>query len=205
MAQLRKAIPYVIAVIFVIVYLTAIANHPLLEPDEGRYAEIAREMVESGDYITPRLNYVKYFEKPVLLYWMNAAAYGVFGESGFASRLPTALCALCGIMVVGALGAYMFGRTAGLMSSIVTGSSLLYFAIGTIDLTDMPVSFFMTVAMAAFYVGANSGNRRWYAAFYAAMALAVLTKGLIGIVLPGGIAFWYIVVTRKWRVIREAL
>jgi 4-amino-4-deoxy-L-arabinose transferase-like glycosyltransferase len=69
----------------------------------------------------------------------------------------------------------------------------------------MPVSFFMTAALAAFYTGAASGNRRWYIAFYAAMASAALTKGLIGIILPGGIAFWYIVLTRRWRIMRDAL
>ena len=196
---------YAIAAVFIIGYLSAAANHPLLEPDEGRYAEIPREMIESGDYVTPRLNYVKYFEKPVMLYWMNAASYKIFGENEFASRLPTALCALLGIAAAGALGAYMYGRAAGVLSALVTGTSLLYFAIGTIDLTDMPVSFFMTACMAAFYAGANTGDRRWYVVFYAAMAMALLTKGLIGIILPGGVAFWYIAATRKWRVIREAL
>ena len=67
-----------------------------MEPDEGRYAEIPREMIESGNYITPTLNYVKYFEKPAFLYWMNAAAFRLFGENEFAARIGCALCALGG-------------------------------------------------------------------------------------------------------------
>ncbi|GHV53524.1 glycosyl transferase [Synergistales bacterium] len=198
---------YIIAVCaaLLLIYLSPLLTHPLFEPDEGRYAEIPREMIETGDYITPRLNYVKYFEKPVLLYWMNAASFKIFGMNEFAARFPCAALALAGIAAAALLGGYIFGGRAGLLSAVVLGTSLLYFAIGTINLTDMPVSCFITVAAASFYVAARSGNRRWYLLFYAATALAVLTKGLIGIILPGGVAFWYIVLTKKWRLAQDAL
>jgi 4-amino-4-deoxy-L-arabinose transferase-like glycosyltransferase len=194
-----------LAALFLVIYLTPLGTHPLLEPDEGRYAEIPREMAESGDYITPKLNYVKYFEKPVLTYWMSAAAYKIFGEGEFSARLPSALCALLGIGAVWGVGGRLFGKRAGILSAAVLGTSLLYFAIGTIALTDMPVSAFITVAMAAFYLGASSSDRRWYLIFYASAALAVLTKGLIGIVLPAGIIFWHVVFTKKWRLLPHVL
>jgi 4-amino-4-deoxy-L-arabinose transferase-like glycosyltransferase len=190
---------------FLLIYITPLGTHGLFEPDEGRYAEIPREMIESGDYITPKLNYVKYFEKPVLTYWMSAASFKIFGENEFAARLPSALCALLGIAVVWGLGTRIFGRRTGVLSAVMLGTSLLYFAIGTITLTDMPVSLFITAAMAAFYFGALSADRRWYLLCYAAMALAVLTKGLIGVVLPAGIVFWYVVFTKKWRLIPHFL
>jgi 4-amino-4-deoxy-L-arabinose transferase-like glycosyltransferase len=136
---------------------------------------------------------------------MSAAAFKIFGEGEFAARFPSAVCALLGIAATGLLGARLFGKRAGFLSALVTGTSLLYFAVGTISLTDMPVSAFITVAMTAFYLGATYADRRWYLLFYAAMAAAVLTKGLIGVVLPAGIVFWYAVITKKWRVILRVL
>ena len=186
-------------------YLVPLATHPLLEPDEGRYAEIPREMNESGDYITPRLNYVSYFEKPALLYWMNALSFKLLGETAFAARLFCALSALAGVVATGLLGNLIYGRRAGLLAAVVTGTSLLYFAIGTLNLTDMPLSLFLTLSLAAFYAGYRTRHHRWYLLFYAAMALGLLTKGLVAIVLPGGVVFCFAVFTKKLRPITDAL
>ena len=200
-----KYLPLLLCAFFLAIYLTPLGTHPLFEPDEGRYAEIPREMAESGDYITPKLNYVKYFEKPALTYWMIAAGYKIFGECEFPARLPSALAALLGIGAAWGFGTRVFGKRTGILAATVLGTSFLYFAIGTLALTDMPVSAFITVAMAAFYLGASSSDKRWYLIFYSAMALAVLTKGLIGIVLPVGIIFWYAVFTKKWRLLPHVL
>ena len=186
-------------------YLVPLGNYPLMDPDEGRYSEIPREMIETGDYVTPKLNYIKYFEKPAMLYWMNAASFQAFGQNEFAARFPTAVTALGGALVTGLLAGKLFGRRVGVISGTVAATSLLYFAIGRINITDMPMSFFLTLAMAAFYAGHRGGNKKWYLLFYAAMALGVLTKGLIGVVLPAGIIFWYIIFTRKWKLFLEAL
>lgn len=200
-----KKLTTIIILVFLAVYLTPLAGHNLLEPDEGRYSEIPREMIESGNYVTPMLNYVKYFEKPAMLYWMNALSFKVLGQNALASRLPSALCALFGIAVTGVFGAFIFGTRAGFTAAVLTGSSLLYYAIGTINITDMPLAFFMTLTMTSFYAGNIKGNRHWYLISYAAMALGVLTKGLIAFVLPAGIVFFYIIVTRKWRLILDLL
>lgn len=194
-----------IAVLILFVYFIPLGRHALLEPDEGRYSEIPREMIESGDFITPRLNYVKYFEKPAMLYWMNAVSFVAFGENEFAARFPTALSAVLGALVTALFCASLYGRRAGVLAGIVTSLSLLYFAIGTITLTDMPLSFFLTVALAAFYTGHVRNDRRWFLIFYASAALGLLTKGLVAIVLPGGIIFCYIILTRKWRLMLDAL
>ena len=135
------------------IYLVPLGGYPLLEPDEGRYAEIPREMLESGNFITPMLNYVQYFEKPAMLYWMNAASFAAFGQNEFAARFASAVCALLGAAVTGALASLIFGSGAGILASVMTALSLLYFAIGTINITDMPMSFFLTLTMASFYVG----------------------------------------------------
>ena len=109
----------------------------------------------------------------------------LFGENEFAARLFPALCALGGVFVTAAFGASLYGRRAGFIAGAVTATSLLYFAIGTINITDMPLTFFLTLAFASFYTARTSGRKRWYVVFCLASALAVLTKGLVGVFLPG--------------------
>ncbi|MDL2263772.1 phospholipid carrier-dependent glycosyltransferase, partial [Synergistaceae bacterium OttesenSCG-928-I11] len=192
-----------LCILLPLIYLTPLATHPLLEPDEGRYAEIPREMLESGDFVTPKLNHVHYFEKPALLYWANAASFKLFGENEFAARFPSALAAMGGILATGLLASALFGRLCGLLAATILGTSLLYVAIGTINLTDMPLSCFLTLAMASFYADVRLGGRRYRLLFYVAMALGTLTKGLVAIVLPMGVVFWYIVLGRKWSLVRR--
>lgn len=195
---------FLLVVLSFFLYFWGLGNHGLLEPDEGRYSEIPREMRESGDFVTPKLNYIKYFEKPVLHYWLTAGAYAVFGENEFAARFWPALLALGGAAATFFLAKYMFRKDVALLSSVILVTSLLYFTIGQINITDMPLSFFLTIAMVGFWCGLEKG-RRYYMFFYAGMAFAVLTKGLVGIVLPGGIIFWYMILTRRWDIIRSTL
>jgi 4-amino-4-deoxy-L-arabinose transferase-like glycosyltransferase len=195
----------------VCLYFWGLGGHGLIDPDEGRYAEIPREMIETGDFVTPRLNYVKYFEKPVLHYWFTAAAFAAFGQSEFAARLTPALCALGGIFVTFVLARrlsppILYPR-ADFYSSVILSTCLLWFAIARLNILDMTVSFFITLSLAGFWFGQNGDgrNRRCLLLFYAGMALATLTKGLIGIVLPGGIVFCYILLTRQWKQIPHTL
>ncbi len=187
-----------------LMFFWMLGGHGLLEPDEGRYSEIPREMMETGDYVTPRLNGVLYFEKPVLHYWLTASAFAVMGKTELASRFWPAALAVVGVLFTYWLGAYLYGKRAGLASGVLLASSLLYFAIAQINLTDMPVSAFITIAMVSFLM-ARLSDRRWLLLFYAAMALAVLTKGLIGVVLPGAVIFWYMIATRRWSIIKDTL
>ncbi|GAB6280472.1 MAG: glycosyltransferase family 39 protein [Thermovirga sp.] len=187
-----------------ILYLVALGSHGLLEPDEGRYSEIPREMIESGDYITPHLNYVAYFEKPVLHYWLTALSFKMMGQNEFAARFWPAILALGGVFVTYWLANKMNGPRAALLSAWILATSLLYFVIGQINITDMPLSFFMTLSLAGFWMGQRK-DRRFFLLFYVGMALATLTKGLVGVVLPAGVAFWWIILTRKWSVIRDSL
>ncbi|MGC9372346.1 MAG: phospholipid carrier-dependent glycosyltransferase [Thermovirgaceae bacterium] len=185
-------------------YLFALGSYGLLGPDEGRYSEIPREMLESGDFVTPHLNYVAYFEKPALHYWLTASSFALLGQNEFAARLWPALLALAGIALTYRLACDMKGARAGLLSGWILGTSLLYFVIGQINITDMTLSFFMTLSMAGFWFGLRK-NKRYFLLFYTGMALATLTKGLIGIILPAGIIFWWVVLTKRWRTIPESL
>jgi 4-amino-4-deoxy-L-arabinose transferase-like glycosyltransferase len=186
-----------------------LGRRALWEPDEGRYAEIPREMLASGDFVTPRLNGVKYFEKPPLFYWIEAGALRAFGPREWALRLPPALFALGGCLAVYAAGRRLFGRRAGLWAGAVLATSPLYCAIGHIVILDMAVSVLLTVSLLAFLLATREprGWRRrlllW--AFWTAAALAVLTKGLIGIVLPGLVIGAWIVLARRWDALRMLL
>jgi 4-amino-4-deoxy-L-arabinose transferase-like glycosyltransferase len=179
-----------------IIYVYGIGGYPLLEPDEGRYSEIPREMIESGDYITPKLNYVKYFEKPAFFYWMNALSMQIFGENEFAVRFPTVLMAILGAVLTYILAKSMYSNSTALLSPVVLLSMLLYFSIGHINIIDMTLSFFITLSLVGFW------NKR-YSLFYAGMALALISKGLIGVVLPCAVVFLYILLTRQWTLFKE--
>ncbi len=195
-----------LTLLFGTVYLQFLGRLPLLEPDEGRYAEIPREMLESGDFVTPYLNYVKYFEKPPLIYWLNALSMKLFGQNEFAARLPSALCGVLTILFVYHLGRNLFGRRQGLVAALVLGSSAGFMIQNRMILTDIPVTFCLTAALGCFVLASRGGERRaaaYYYLFYLFAALAVLAKGLIGMVLPGGVIFFHLLLTRRWRLLRE--
>ena len=182
------------------VYFFGLGSYGFIDPDEGRYAEIPREMIESGDFITPRLNYVKYFEKPVLHYWLTAGAFLLLGQNEFAGRLTPVLLGLGGCLLTFGLALRITGsrRTSG-FAALALATSILWFAISRLNITDMTVTFFFTLAMLGYRFWLDGLKRRWLLLFYAAMALATLTKGLMGVVLPGGIAVLHLVFTRQWR------
>jgi 4-amino-4-deoxy-L-arabinose transferase-like glycosyltransferase len=178
---------------------------PLLEPDEGRYTEVPREMLATGDLVTPRLDGVLYFEKPPLHYWLTAASIKVFGLNEFAARLWSAAFGLLGVLLTWRLGVAVGGRRAGLVAAAVLGTSPLYVALGRLATLDMTLSFFLTLTLTGFWFAHLEGDRRraglwWHGAFLAA-ALAVLAKGLIGVVIPAAIVLLYVLATGRWRVL----
>ncbi|MBZ0095174.1 MAG: glycosyltransferase family 39 protein [Sulfuricella sp.] len=175
----------------------------LVRPDEGRYAEIAREMATSGDWITPRLNGIKYFEKPALQYWITAGTYRLFGEHHWTARLWSALTGFLGIFFTAFAATRLFGREAGLLSAAVLGSSLLYTLIAHMNSLDMGMTFFMGGALMSFLLAQQDAasaraNRLWMHIAWAALAFSVLSKGLMGIVLPGAVLVLYTLIERDF-------
>ena len=196
----------VLLVLFTLAWFSNLQYAHLVKPDEGRYAEIPREMAATGDWLTPRLNNIKYFEKPALQYWATAAAFKVFGEHEWTARLWPALCGYLGVLLAFFAGRRLFGAQAGLYSALVLGSSFLWVFIGHINTLDMGLSFFMMITLAGFLIAQTSNaartTRTAMLSAWAAMALAVLSKGLIGIVLPGAVLVVYSLVQRDfalWR------
>jgi 4-amino-4-deoxy-L-arabinose transferase-like glycosyltransferase len=186
---------------------------PLLEPDEGRYTEIPREMLASGDFVTPHLNGVLYFEKPPLHYWLTAAAIRVLGLNEVAARLWSAVFGLAGVWLAYRLGREIGGPRAGVVAAAVLGTSPLYVALGRLATLDMTLSFFLTLTLASFWFAHRDdaadagktqwGPRLWWHVMFLAAALAVLTKGLVGVVIPGAVIFLFLLVTGRWRVLRQ--
>lgn len=196
----------VLMIVFGLFFMIFLGQLPLLEPDEGRYAEIPREMLERNDFITPHLNHVKYFEKPPLHYWVNACSLAAFGRNEFAARFPSALLGLGGVLLIYCVGRRIYGRREGLHGALILGSSLGYLVLGRMNSIDMTLTFCMSATLGFFLMAARDGESRkglFYHLFYVFAALTVLAKGLIGIVLPGGIIFSYLLLTRRWRLLRE--
>ncbi|MES2740451.1 MAG: glycosyltransferase family 39 protein [Pseudomonadota bacterium] len=190
---------------FVLFSLYALGLRTLVPPDEGRYAEMAREMAASGDWITTRLNGLKYFEKPPLQTWMNALTFTLFGLGDWQARLWTGLCGIGGVLLTGFTAGRVFGARAGFYAALVLGSSLYWVASGQIDSLDMSLSAMMTISLCALLLAqrdeAGPRQRRdWMLACWAGMALAVLAKGLIGLVLPGAVLVLYTVLARDWTI-----
>ena len=176
--------------------------------DEGRYSEIPRYMAHSGDWVTPRLNGIKYFEKPPLQYWATAAAYTVFGEHHWTARLWPALTGLLGAFLMYYTGARLYGSTVGLYTALVLASSVLYAGMAHILTLDMGLAFFLTVAFAGMLLALDpradaATNRTWMHVAAAGCALAVLSKGLIGIVLPGAVIVLYMLVKRDLAILHR--
>ncbi len=182
------------ALLAAILYLPGLGRPALWEPDEGRYAEIAREMVISGDYVTPRDDIELYFEKPPLVYWAEAASIKIFGVNEFAVRLPAALFSIGQVVVTAALAEMMLGASAGLFAALALALSPLFFGFARFATLDPALAFFLTAALAAFYVAARNepfsrpSARRWMLTSAAMLALGTLAKGPIALILGGAIA-----------------
>ncbi len=190
---------------FVLITLCALGVRTLVPPDEGRYAEIGREMFASGDWITTRLNGIKYFEKPPLQAWMNALTFTLFGLGEWQARLWTGVCGIVGVVMTAWAGRMVFSPRVGLYAGLVLASTLFWLASGQINSLDMSLSGMMATCLAAVLIaqrdGATAGQRRaWMLVAWAAMALAVLAKGLVGVVLPGAVLVLYGAAARDWRV-----
>jgi 4-amino-4-deoxy-L-arabinose transferase-like glycosyltransferase len=188
-------------------YYAGLGAVPYFQPDEGRYTEIPREMLASGDFVLPHLDGVLYFEKPPLYYWLNAAALSVFGISEFASRFWSATLGLLGLLPLYLLGKRAGSTRAGLLAAAILGTSPLYLALAHLTIIDMALSVFFTLTLACFYLASVESRpqvrRALFYGMFAAAALTVLSKGLIGIVLPGGIVFTYLLLGRRWDVLKR--
>ncbi len=179
----------------------------LFDADEGRYAEVSRAMLESGDYVTPMLNGVKFFDKPPLLYWLSALNFQLFGINEFAARLAPASAATLAVFATFFLGRRMFGARAGLLSAAILATSVGWPVMGRVVLTDMLVSALAFVALSFWWIGRSQNDKSagfWpFFGFWTALALSVLAKGPVALVLVFGTLGSYVLFSGEWQALRK--
>lgn len=184
------------------------AGRPLSNPDEGRYAEIPREMLASGDWVTPRLNDLAYLEKPPLQYWVTAVAYQLFGVSEWGARLCTTLSAWLDVVLVFLLGRRLWNTNTGVIAAALLSATILHFVMGQLVTLDMAFTFLLTAMLCAFCLAqvnresAPQAGGRWMLLSWALLALATLTKGVVAPLIAGSVLTIYTVWQRDWAVWR---
>ena len=186
------------AILGVFIFFFHLGAYGLWEPDEARYAEIAREMLVLRDLIVPQLDFVPYIEKPPLLYWLTALSMQLFGVNEFAARFVNAAAALAGLLAIYSFALRAYDRRHALCAAIILATSALYALMAQVLTTDMLLTTTVTVALFAFFLHWRDGGRWcWFA--YVAMGLAVLTKGPIGIAIPVATVTLFLTLERDWR------
>jgi 4-amino-4-deoxy-L-arabinose transferase-like glycosyltransferase len=203
-----------------VLWFAMLPLRPLFNPDEGRYAEIPREMLAGGDWVIPHLNGLAYIEKPPLQYWATAAALSVFGHGEFAARFYTACCALATLGVVWLAARTLWQTAAAWRAAAMLSSMMLFVVLGQLLTLDMSLTFYMTLSLAGFLLaqptptesGAVSPSparqRRWMLVAWGAAALGVLTKGLVAAAIPAAVLLLYSAYSRDfspWRRLHAAV
>ncbi|HEY0268399.1 MAG TPA: glycosyltransferase family 39 protein, partial [Methyloradius sp.] len=142
-----KAFIWTLIILFLLIWFYMLGARVLVPSDEGRYAEMAREMFTTHDWITTRLNGIKYFEKPPLQTWMNALSFELFGLGEWQARLWTGITALFGIGLVSYTGRRVFSPRVGFYAPLVLASSYLWIGLGQINTLDMGLSAMMALSL----------------------------------------------------------
>lgn len=197
--------PLVLTGLCVALIFLFLGERDLWDIDEGMHAAIAQNMVSSGDWVTPRFNGEPFYDKPVLFNWLNSVAFVIFGNTEFAARLPAALCGLGTVLLAFSLGRKLYDPVTGFLGGVVLLTSLGFIALTKVVQYDIPFTFFTTLAL-YFFTSAvlDEPRRKWsFQAFYAAAALAVLVKGPLGVVIPGLVIGAWLIVTRRFSLLRE--
>lgn len=186
-----------------ILYLTNLGGYRLFDVDEPRYAQAAKQMVESGDWAVPYFNGEYRFEKPVLTYWLIGISYKLCGVNEFGARLPSALCAWGTVLLTCLLGTVLIAPAAGLVSGLVLALSIQFVGLGRMALTDMPLTFFFSLCLVLFFLADREERvltaRLLYLGSFIAGGLSVLAKGPVGVVLTGLIALLYLFLSGRLR------
>ena len=192
-----------------LLWFLPLGSYRLFNPDEGRYAEIPREMVASADWVTPRLNALKYFEKPPLQYWTTAVAYELFGQREWTARLWVALTGFLGVLLTGWIGVRLYGATAGVLAALVQAGALLYLGLARISTLDMGLTVTLELALVGLLLLVQRGRtdrgvRTGALLLALGVALAFLSKGLVGVLIPSAVATLYILLRRDWSLLWRA-
>ena len=194
----------IVLVLFCYVFFFhGLGSYSLKEPDEGRYAEIPREMNELGDYTVPHLNYVRYFEKPPLLYWACAASYKVFGTNEWGFRVPNALAASLCLFALYFFVRRWFSEKTAFLSAVILATSIGFFSLARIVTTDMLFSCMLFLSLLFFRAYYREKKPLFIYFFYAAAGLSTLAKGPVALILLGAVIIIFLFTERNLAFIRE--
>lgn len=192
-----------ISLLCVILFTLFAGSYPLISPDEGRYLEIAREMVVSGDFITPHLNAAIFLDKPILFYWFEAGVLKLLGFHEWSVRLVPAFFAWFGCLLTYWAGLKLYNRRTGLLAGLMQATMLMYFLLAHYCDMDLMVAVLLSAILWLFLLGLESHRREYFWLAYAFAGLAFLTKGLIAIIFPAMIVGAWIVVLSRWRFLKK--
>ncbi len=189
-ASVPRSILFLLLLAFLGIWFGSLGIRSLIHSDEGRYATLALEMARSGDWVTPRLNGFLYFEKPAFQYWMGALSFRLFGINEFSARLWPGLAGCLTVAAVGFTARRLWGAEAGIRAFAICASTTWIIGNSHFLTVDAGLMLFLTVALCAVLLaedaqGDPTGRHRWIRVAWAAMAGAVLAKGLVGLVIPG--------------------
>jgi 4-amino-4-deoxy-L-arabinose transferase-like glycosyltransferase len=204
---LQDWLPWLLIAAVAFVLLYQLGSAALFEPDEGRNAEKAREILLLNDWVTPHENFYPVLDKPIFFYWLIALSYKLFGLSEWTARLPSLLSALGCVLLIYLFSRSHWGRWVALWSALVLVTSVEFFLLARIVIFDMLLTLFQTVALLAFYEAAHTENRRRRVAFcltlYLALGAGTLVKGLVAVVIPGIVFFLFILLRGRWDILRR--
>jgi 4-amino-4-deoxy-L-arabinose transferase-like glycosyltransferase len=172
---------------------------PITDPVESNYALTAQEMVQSGNWLSPQIYGQYWYDKPIMIYWLIAGSFQLFGITDFAARFPAALFSALSVTALYRFTKDLSGQRQALLSCLVLGTSLEFWVLAKFVITDSVLFFFSSVSLAWLYQGISEKGCRYYYGAYAAAGLAVLTKGPVGLVLPGLAVFVFIALKRNWK------
>lgn len=182
-----------------VVMLPNLGAPSLWDIDEGHNAEAAREMLVSGNWVTPTFNFQLRVDKPALLYWMQIAGYQLFGVSEFAARLPSALAAILAVLLTYELGRRMFDAGTGLLAGLVLASAGMFCAAGHFANPDALLNTCGVLTFLLFWSSFARGGQAWLVLIGFSMGLAMLTKGPVGLVLPVAVLGLFLLWSWQWR------
>lgn len=190
-----------------LILFSGLGSAALFEPDEGRNAEKAREILLLGDWVTPHQNFLPTLDKPMFSYWLIAAAFKIFGLSEWAARLPSTLAALGCLFLIHRFARRQWGLWEALWSCLVLVTSLQFVIFSRLVIFDMTLTFFITWALFSFYRiaedAAFGARRRDVVSLYVAMALGTLVKGPIALIAPGMVILGFLLLTRRWALLKQ--
>jgi 4-amino-4-deoxy-L-arabinose transferase-like glycosyltransferase len=172
---------------------------PLLGPDEPRYAQVAREMLETGDYFVPKLGGNVWFEKPVLLYWLIAFFYSIFGVNEFAARLPSVLAGSASVWFVYFTIGKIAGPTKAVISAAVLATTAYFIGFSHAATFDMLLAFCVTGSLCSFLLHEKFRDGRWWIWIYVFAGLGVLAKGFVALIIIALTLVGYLLITKQWR------